>query len=85
MKFTTLILTFLVFYLVLTYRPSYAEGDTQQERINKSLDTLKSRSQDWLGATVSTLRALYDSVTQMGRKMTQPKTSNFVAGCGCGV
>ena len=81
MNWLTLILTFLVFYLIMTNKPSYADTDEKKVRVAKSLDALKDRSQNWLSVTVDTLRALYDSVTSMASNMVQPKTSSYCGVC----
>ena len=82
MNWITLVLTFLVVYLVMTRKPNYADSDEKAVRVNKSLDALKDRSQNWLTASVDALRALYDSVTSMASSIVQPKTSNYCAPCG---
>ena len=82
MNWITLILTFLVLYLVMTNKPSYSDTDDKKVRVAKSLDALKDRSQNWLSASVDTLRALYDSVTSMASSMVKPKTSGYCGG-GC--
>ena len=80
----TMILTFLVFYLIMMRKPSFDTGDTDQTKVNKSLDNLKSKSQNWLSSTADTLRALYDSLISMATTAVKPRTSNFSPGCGCG-
>lgn len=83
MNWITLILVFLVLYLVMAQKPAYSDTDEKKVRVSKSLDALKDRSQNWLSASVDTLRALYDSVTSMASTMVQPKTSSYCGG-GCG-
>jgi len=78
-------LTFLVLYLVMTNKPSYSDADPKKVRVAKSLDALKDRSQNWVSASVDTLRALYDSVTSMASNMVQPKTSGYCGICASGV
>jgi hypothetical protein len=85
MNWITLILTFLVLYLVMTNKPSYADTDPKKVRVAKSLDALKDRSQNWLSASVDTLRALYDSVTSMASNMVRPKTSSYCGPCASGI
>ena len=81
MQFLTLILTFLLFYLVLSNKPSYDDTDEKKVRVSKSLDALKSKSVDWMTSTVGALRALYDAVTSMAATMVAPKTSSFCGPC----
>jgi hypothetical protein len=81
MQFLTLILTFLLFYLVLSNKPSYDDVDEKKVRVRKSLDTLKDRSMDWLSTSVGALRALYDAVTSMAATMVAPKKSSFCGPC----
>jgi len=87
MNMITMILSFLVFYLVIMRKPSFDTGDTNQTKVNKSLDNLKLKSRNWLSSTMDTLRALYDSLISMATTAStavKPKTSGFVAGGGCG-
>lgn len=81
MNWLTLILTFLVMYMIFTNKPSYADTDDKKVRVAKSLDALKDRSQNWVSASVDTLRALYDSITSMASNMVQPKTSSYCGPC----
>jgi hypothetical protein len=81
MNWLTLILTFLVLYMVMTNKPSYADTDDKKVRVAKSLDALKDRSQNWMSASVDTLRALYDSITSMASNMVRPKTSSYCGPC----
>lgn len=85
MNLLTLILTFLVFYLIMTNKPSYADTDQKKVRVAKSLDALKENSQNWLTVSVNTLRALYDSITSMASNMVQPKTSSYCGPCAAGI
>ena len=81
MNWLTLILTFLVMYMIFTNKPSYADTDSKKVRVAKSLDALKDRSQNWLSASVDTLRALYDSITSMASNAIRPKTSSYCGPC----
>lgn len=85
MNWITLVLVFLVLYLVMSHKPAYSETDEKKIRVSKSLDALKDRSQNWMSASVDTLRALYDSVTSMATSMVKPQTSGFCAPCAAGV
>ena len=81
MNWLTLILTFLVLYMVMTNKPFYTDTDDKKVRVAKSLDALKDRSQNWVSASVDTLRALYDSITSMASNMVRPKTSSYCGPC----